>query len=79
MDRKKFIQASGFGLGLTLLPGLLHGQTTLATAPTTATDPKIVKDSEGSVLNVIGDIQTHKLAGSDTGNQMVEWVDDVLP
>lgn len=41
--------------------------------------PKITKDKDGDVLNVIGDIQTHKLVGSDTDNQIVEWVDNVEP
>jgi quercetin dioxygenase-like cupin family protein len=41
--------------------------------------PKIAKDKTGRVLNVIGDVQTHKLSGSDTGNQIVEWVSDVEP
>lgn len=80
MDRKKFIKTSGIGIGLSLLPGLLKSQTLyskniLKVNP----QPKIVKDSEGPVLNVIGDIQTHKLVGSDTGNQIVEWVDNVEP
>ncbi len=40
---------------------------------------KIIKHNEGKLLNVIGDIQTHKILGSDTNNQLVEWVDDVEP
>lgn len=80
MDRKKFIQTSGFGLGLALIPGIIQGQSITAKKNQTVnTESKIVKDSEGDVLNVIGDIQTHKLVGSDTGNQIVEWVDNVEP
>lgn len=80
MDRKKFLQTSGVGLGMTLLPGILIGQSNENKAHLeNENNPKIVRGSEGEVLNVIGDIQTHKLAGSDTGNQIVEWVDDVLP
>jgi quercetin dioxygenase-like cupin family protein len=80
MDRKKFIQSSGFGLGLALIPGMIQGQSVVAKKNhTVKTDSKIIKDSEGDVLNVIGDIQTHKLVGSDTGNQIVEWVDNVEP
>ncbi len=80
MDRKKFIKTSGIGLGLVLLPGISQSQI----SPTNnnylnSSLPKIVKDSEGKILNVIGDIQTHKLVGSDTGNQIVEWVDNVEP
>ncbi len=41
--------------------------------------PKVVKDADGEVLNVIGDIQTHKFLGADTNNQIVEWVDNVEP
>ncbi len=80
MDRKKFIQTSGFGLGLALIPGMIQGQSFVETKNHIAnSESKIVKDSEGDVLNVIGDIQTHKLVGSDTGNQIVEWVDNVEP
>ncbi|MDG2450177.1 MAG: cupin domain-containing protein [Saprospiraceae bacterium] len=32
--------------------------------------PKIVSNSEGKVTNVIGDIQTLKLSGADTGGEM---------
>ena len=80
MDRKKFIKTSGFGLGLTLIPGVIQGKNFAAkTNSRGTTASKIVKDSEGDVLNVIGDIQTHKLVGTDTGNQIVEWVDNVEP
>jgi len=80
MDRKKFIQTSGLGLGIALIPSLVQGKSTRANKNSTATaDYKIVKDAEGDVLNVIGDIQTHKLAGSDTKNQLVEWVSNVEP
>ncbi|WP_034046000.1 cupin domain-containing protein [Wocania ichthyoenteri] len=80
MDRKKFIKTSGVGLGLVLIPRMIQSQTiTKKKNHTVNTEPKIVKDSEGDVLNVIGDIQTHKLIGSDTGNQIVEWVDNVEP
>ena len=78
MDRKKFIQTSSIGLGLALFPRILQGQNKTKKTIVNA-KPKIVKDSEGDVLNVIGDIQTHKLVGSDTGNQIVEWVDNVEP
>lgn len=68
MDRKKFIKATGIGLGLALIPGMIQGKT--LSAKNNNTKSKIVKDSEGNILNVIGDIQTHKLGGSDTGNQL---------
>lgn len=80
MDRKKFIKTSGIGIGLALVPSMIQAQNSKVDGfPEKNKKPKIVKDSEGVVLNVIGDIQTHKLIGSDTGNQIVEWVDNVDP
>ena len=79
MDRKRFIQTSGIGLGMALIPGILKGQNNFATTTDKESTPKIVKQSEGNVLNVIGDIQTHKLSGADTDNQIVEWVNEVGP
>jgi quercetin dioxygenase-like cupin family protein len=77
MKRQHFIKSlTGLGI-LTLVP-----QHTIAA--TTATcfknlKPKIIRNNDGKLLNVIGDIQTHKLVGSDTNNQIVEWVDNVEP
>ncbi|MBP0905737.1 cupin domain-containing protein [Mariniflexile gromovii] len=80
MDRKQFIKASGMGIGMSLIPGLFHSQTNLSkTELLNKAIPKIIKNKDGHILNVIGDIQTHKLSGSDTGNQIVEWVDNVEP
>ncbi|MEP3837401.1 MAG: cupin domain-containing protein [Algibacter sp.] len=80
MDRKQFIQTSGIGLGSAFIPGILRGQNSKTDKVHSKNiQPKIIKDSEGDVLNVIGDIQTHKLIGSETGNQLVEWVDNVEP
>lgn len=80
MDRKKFIQTSGLGLGLLLVPGIANSrQMVEKTEPVGNLNPKIIKNKEGKVLNVIGDVQTHKLVGSETNNQIVEWVDDVEP
>ncbi|TVZ54792.1 Cupin domain-containing protein [Lutibacter sp. Hel_I_33_5] len=80
MDRKKFIQTTGIGLGFALIPGILQGkESKTKNSLSKNVQPKIIKDSEGDVLNVIGDIQTHKLIGSDTDNQLVEWVDNVEP
>ncbi len=80
MDRKKFIKTSGVGLGLALLPGLIQGQnsTTKNIGPEPA-QPKIMKGSDGVVLNVLGDIQTHKFSGADNDNQIAEWVSHVDP
>ena len=80
MDRKKFIKTSSIGLGVALIPGIIQAQNSINHKfHTSKIQPKIIKDSEGNILNVIGDIQTHKLVGSDTGNQIVEWVDNVEP
>lgn len=80
MDRKKFIKTSGIGLGLALIPSVLQSQNSKSKKTHCKnTKPKIIKDSEGNIFNVIGDIQTHKLVGSDTGNQIVEWVDNIDP
>ena len=32
--------------------------------------PKIIRNEKGNLLNVIGDIQTHKLSGSETDCRM---------
>lgn len=80
MNRKQFIKTTGLGLGITLIPSLFQSQTNIFKAEVlTKANPKIVKDNEGNVLNVIGDIQTHKLMGSDTANQIFEWANNVDP
>jgi len=80
MERKKFIQTSGLSLLLAFVPGIANSKQWFAqTEPAGNLNPKIIKNKEGKVLNVIGDVQTHKLVGSETDNQIVEWVDDVEP
>jgi quercetin dioxygenase-like cupin family protein len=80
MDRKRFITASGLGISLALIPGIVKSQNACSNKSNWInSEPKIVKEEEGNIINVIGDIQTHKLAGSDTGNQIVEWVNEVGP
>ncbi|MEP4534000.1 MAG: cupin domain-containing protein [Cyclobacteriaceae bacterium] len=80
MDRKNFIKTTGVGIGVALIPGAAIGKVLLNQETSTANlESKIIRDDEGNVLNVLGDIQTHKLVGSDTDNQIVEWVDDVEP
>lgn len=78
MDRKDFIQTSGLGLGLLLVPRIANSNNALENIEPLG-NPKIIKNEEGKVLNVLGDVQTHKLVGSETNNQIVEWVDDVEP
>lgn len=80
MDRKNFIKTAGVGIGVAMIPGAAVSKGLLNKATSTANlASKIIRDREGNVLNVLGDIQTHKLIGSDTNNQIVEWVDDVEP
>ncbi|UBM60763.1 cupin domain-containing protein [Marinilongibacter aquaticus] len=77
MDRKKFIQKTGLGLGIAFIPGLANSKANAKSK--SMLDPKLIKNKEGEILNVLGDVQTHKLVGSETDNQIVEWVDDVEP
>ncbi|PIB36021.1 cupin [Reichenbachiella sp. 5M10] len=80
MDRKNFIKTTGIGIGVALIPGVSVSKSILGEDRSTADlESKIIRDGNGDVLNVLGDIQTHKLVGSDTDNQIVEWVDDVEP
>ena len=75
MDRKRFIKNSGIGLGIALMPGVLLSQPNLFSTPhVSLNDPKVVKDDDGDVLNVIGDIQTHKLLGKDTIKLWNGWI-----
>lgn len=80
MNRKNFIKTAGAGLGIALAPvsgiaARTHGFMTSGKE----LEPKLVRDEDGNVHNVIGDIQTHKLVGSETGGQITEWVDNVPP
>jgi hypothetical protein len=60
MDRKEFIKTLGLGIGLALTSQTAIGKGISPKAATPQSKPKI-KDGKGKVLNVIGDIQTHKL------------------
>lgn len=74
------MSTAGMGLGIALAaPTILTAKSTKKSNNELANQPKVIKDDDGEVLNVIGDIQTHKILGSDTGNQIVEWVDNVEP
>ncbi len=79
MERKKFIQISGLSLGLAMIPGLAKTENPGAKKLSKSPKPKIITEKEGEVYNVIGDVQTHKLMGSETGGQIVEWVNNVMP
>ena len=77
MKRHHFLKSLGGLSLLSLVPNLSLAKN-LSTLTTTL-KAKIIRDNDGILLNVIGDIQTHKLVGSDTNNQIVEWVDNVEP
>jgi len=78
MNRKIFLRNSGMGIAATLMGGMAGNVLDLRQTQRSS-NPKIIREGEGKVLNVIGDLQTHKLLGADTGNQIVEWVDNVEP
>lgn len=79
MERKKFIKSSFLGLGaLSIIPLVkacktetknenvnVLSQTNIIEFQT----PKFVKNSEGKILNVLGDNQNIKLTGNDTNGQ----------
>ncbi|MBR9844767.1 MAG: cupin domain-containing protein [Algicola sp.] len=77
MKRQDFLKSIGGISLLSLIPNLSIAKN--LTTFTKALKAKIIRNDDGIRLNVIGDIQTHKLVGSDTNNQLVEWVDDVEP
>ena len=79
MKRKTFLQNSGLAIGFTMFSGVGKSIAKTSRLLSEGNAPKVVKDADGEVLDVIGDIQTHKLLGADTNNQMVEWVDNVEP
>ena len=80
MDRKTFIKNTGIGIGLAVVPLVVLGQRDTARSSQSADlAAKVIRDEDGKVFNVIGDVQTHKLVGSDTNNQIVEWVSNVKP
>lgn len=80
MNRKSFLKRTTAGAGFALIPS--HAFSSLLTTENNnivRLNPKIIRNSEGEVYDVIGDIQTHKLTGSETNNQVMEWVDNVGP
>ncbi|CAG2531302.1 MULTISPECIES: cupin domain-containing protein [Maribacter] len=80
MDRQSFIKKSGAGISYALCSGFIFCKSQDDEVGTlNYNDPKVIRDADGEVLNVIGDIQTHKLLGSETNNQIFEWVDNVEP
>ena len=79
MDRKKFIKSTAIGIGaFSIIPMVSACKTesknenvdeTSETEVIKLQKPKIVKNSEGKILNVIGDNQNIKLTGEDTNGQ----------
>lgn len=79
MDRKKFIKSTALGIGaLSLIPIVkackseTKNENVDESSETEILDlqkPKIVKNNEGKVLNVMGDNQNIKLTGEDTNGQ----------
>lgn len=80
MNRKQFLTQLG-GTGLVALLPLSTAKAFMpsASADSKETKAKIVKDDEGPELRIFGNPQRHKVVGGDTGDQIFEWVDDVVP
>ncbi|TDT47187.1 Cupin domain-containing protein [Maribacter spongiicola] len=80
MDRQNFIKTSGAGISYALFSGFIYcKKQDDDTMLLTNSEPKVIRDADGDVFDVIGDIQTHKLLGTETNNQIFEWVDNVEP
>jgi len=76
MDRIAFIKSTAFGIGaFSLIPTVNSCKNESKKENVTeikvreAQKPRIVKNSEGKVLNVLGDNQNIKLTGEDTNGQ----------
>lgn len=66
MKRKEFIQASTIGFLASRFKGIYSSDKLNGETP-----PKIVRSPDGTVTNVLGDIQTLKISGADTNGQIV--------
>lgn len=80
MKRKDFIKSTAFGLGAVSIMPIVNAckaqteeEETVAQATVEKIEelqkPKIVKNNQGTVLNVLGDNQNIKLTGEDTNGQ----------
>ncbi|MBT8184432.1 MAG: cupin domain-containing protein [Eudoraea sp.] len=80
MNRKTFLSRLG-GAGLTamipLTPMMAIGRTDGLTMNNT--NGKVIRESEGKVLEILGNIQKHKIIGKENNNQIFEWVDHLKP
>ena len=80
MDRKRFLKQLGGTSLLALLP--LNSAKAFFRNNGIAklfTNPKVVREDQGTELRIFGNPQYHKVVGADTGEQIFEWVDDVVP
>ena len=77
MKRLDFLQS----LGWTAIIGGSKMMKGLTTSPERElmNQPKIIRSDEGQRLNVIGDIQTIKLSGKDTGGQFTLIEEENIP
>ena len=80
MNRKRFLMQLGGTSVVALLP-LSAARAFVKNNPITTffTKAKIVRGDEGTQLRIFGNPQYHKVVGTDTGNQIFEWVDDLKP
>lgn len=77
MKRKNFIKSTVFGIGTFALATIVSSCKTEVEKklnepkpqPETPQNPKLVKNNQGKVLNVMGDNQNIKLTGADTNGQ----------
>ena len=79
MDRKIFIKSTALGIGALSLTPIINSckpdtkdkvkNDTLKIGEGALKKPKIVKNNEGRILNVLGDNQNIKLTGKDTNGQ----------
>lgn len=78
MNRKNFIRTSLLGASVSaLIPKTIYAVSEKAAS--SLTNPKIVRQAEGKVLNVIGDYQTLKLTGADTNGQFTLIEEENVP
>lgn len=66
MNRKDFLKSTTLGIGIFSVSPVLAN---LSPEIPDNISPKIVRNEEGQILNVIGDNQNIKLTGEDTGGQ----------
>ena len=80
MDRKQFLTRLG-GVGLLTMTPLTTAKAFFKQRSIfkNGSKEKIVRDAEGTLLQILGNPQRHKVVGDDTDNQIFEWVDELTP